>query len=124
MIVYLWYNRKGSKFLCVALCFMIGGGIGNMIDRTFVGYVVDFLDFIIWYDKAGKPYHFATFNIADTFVCIGVALFALAVILDEIKEARKAKTMKAYEASTIEITEENSVENSEENAKNNIEIND
>ncbi len=124
MFVYLCYNRKGNKLLCVALCFMVGGGIGNMIDRTFVGYVVDFLDFIIYYDKNGNPYHFATFNVADTFVCIGVALFALAVIVDEIRGARKAKAMKAYEVSTIEIAEEASVENVEENAENSIESND
>ena len=63
--LFVWQsiNRRDIMWNRVALSFIIGGGIGNMIDRTFVGYVVDFLDFIIWYDKAGKPYHFATFNI-------------------------------------------------------------
>ena len=42
--IYLWKKRKDSKLLGVALSFIIGGGIGNMVDRTILGYVIDFLD--------------------------------------------------------------------------------
>ena len=84
--VYLWKQRNGSKLLGVALSFIIGGGIGNMIDRCALGYVVDFLDFRI--------INFAIFNIADSFVCVGVGLFALYVILEEIKESKRLKAEK------------------------------
>ena len=103
LAVYLWYNRKGSKLLCVALCFIIGGGIGNMIDRCILKYVIDMLDF--------RLINFAIFNVADSFVCVGVGLFALSVILDEIQQSKKAKAAKL--ASQVE-----------ENAENNIESND
>lgn len=103
MAVYLWYNRKGDKLLCVSLSFVLGGGIGNMVDRTLLGYVIDFLDFIIWKTPEGREIHFATFNIADSFVCVGVGLMALAVILEEIKEIKKLKAKKlASAAETVE----------------------
>ena len=102
--VYLWYNRKGGKLLCVSLSFVLGGGIGNMVDRTLLGYVIDFLDFIIWKTPEGREIHFATFNIADSFVCVGVGLMALAVILEEIKEIKKLKAKKL--ASAAEIVED------------------
>lgn len=84
--IYLWKNRKGSKLLCIALSFIVGGGIGNMIDRCILKYVIDMLDF--------RLINFAIFNVADSFVCVGVGLFALAVILDEIKEVKKQKAAK------------------------------
>lgn len=101
MVVYLWYNRKGDKLLCLSLSFVLGGGIGNMVDRTLLGYVIDFLDFIIWRTPEGKEIHFATFNIADSFVCIGVGLMALAVILEEIREVKKLKAQKLAAAAEI-----------------------
>ncbi len=94
MFIYLWKSRNDSKLLCVSLSFIVGGGIGNMVDRTILGFVVDFLDFIIWHTPEGRYIHFATFNVADTFVCIGVGLFALKVILDEIKAAKHQKAEK------------------------------
>ena len=96
--IYLWFNRKGSKLLCVAMCFIIGGGIGNMVDRCILKYVIDMLDF--------RLINFAIFNVADSFVCVGVGLFALAVILDEIKEAKKEKAAKLA-AQAIENAENN-----------------
>ena len=84
--IYLWKNRNGNKLLGVALSFIVGGGIGNMIDRCLLGYVIDMLDF--------RLIHFAIFNVADSFVCVGVGLFALQVILDEINTAKKEKAAK------------------------------
>ena len=103
LAIYLWYNRKGSKLLCIALSFIIGGGIGNMVDRCILKYVIDMLDF--------RLINFAIFNVADSFVCVGVGLFALAVILEEIENSKKAKAEKL----ALEI---------EENAENSIESND
>lgn len=92
--VYLWMNRKGSKLLCVALSFIIGGGIGNMIDRIALKYVIDMLDF--------RLIKFPIFNVADSFVCVGVGLFVLAVILEEVKEAKKAKAAKLAKENALE----------------------
>ena len=97
--IYLWKNRNGSKLLNLGISFIVGGGIGNMIDRTLLGYVIDFLDF--------RLIDFAIFNVADSFVCVGVGLFALAVILEEIKTSKKEKAAKlaASEAPTLDGTE-------------------
>ena len=77
-----------------------------MIDRICLGYVTDFLDFIIWYTPDGWPIHFATFNIADTFVCVGVGLFALQVILEEIENAKRDKAANLAAAAVREEVEE------------------
>lgn len=57
--------------------FVIGGGIGNLIDRVMTGAVVDFFDFCL--------INFAIFNVADCFVVVGVILMAIYFITDEVK---------------------------------------
>lgn len=69
MAAYLYYKRDEHPLLGVALSFIIGGGVGNMIDRTLLGYVVDFVDF--------RLINFAVFNVADIFVCVGCGLMFL-----------------------------------------------
>ena len=81
--VMLWKNRQGSKLLCVAISMIVGGGIGNMIDRCLLGYVIDFLDFTL--------IDFAVFNVADSFVCIGVGLFVLELLIELKKEIKDGK---------------------------------
>ena len=115
--IYLWKKRNSSKLLCVALSFIIGGGIGNMVDRTILGYVIDFLDFIIGRSANGSPIHFAIFNIADTFVCVGVGLFALYIILDEYKQYKKEKAAK------VEININNNISVIGNDNKSNVDIN-
>ena len=123
MFVYLFKNRKGDRLLCVALSFIVGGGLGNMVDRTLLGYVVDFLDFIIWHTPEGRPVHFATFNVADTFVCVGVGLFALAVILEEVREYKKSRAAKlGAVAENGEAASETVEQETEENEENDSEI--
>ena len=56
-----------------AIAMIVSGGIGNMIDRLALGYVVDFIDV--------RLINFAVFNIADSFVCVGAALLALHLVL-------------------------------------------
>ena len=92
LLFYLWKYRPKSKWACVALSMIIGGGIGNMIDRCFrvgdVGgeqrhYVFDFIDFYgIW------PY---VFNVADSFVCIGAGILMVWCICSFVNELRKDK---------------------------------
>lgn len=80
MIVYLFRFRPESRWMQVAMAFIIGGGIGNMIDRIFLGYVVDFLDFTL--------INFAVFNVADSFVCIGAGMMIIALVIDLVREIK------------------------------------
>lgn len=94
MSIYLWKKRNDSKLLCVAMSFIIGGGLGNMVDRCLLKYVIDFIDF--------RLINFAVFNVADSFVCVGVGLFALEIILEEIRETKKEKAAKLALAAEAE----------------------
>lgn len=81
--VYLYMGKCENRLYGISVSMIIGGGIGNMIDRLAVGYVVDFIDF--------RLINFAIFNGADSFVCVGAGLLALALVLDIIKEGRRGK---------------------------------
>ncbi len=84
IVLYLCkYFLQTDWLTTISLLFVLGGGIGNMIDRIFVGYVVDFLDFTL--------IDFAIFNVADSFVCVGAGLLCLAVILSECKRCKEEK---------------------------------
>ena len=76
--VYLIRKKPKSRLLCLSLAFVIGGGIGNMIDRVALGYVVDMIDF--------RLIHFAVFNVADSFVCVGAGMLMLYLILSMRRE--------------------------------------
>lgn len=81
--LYLYLGHAENKLYAVAISMVISGGIGNMIDRLALGYVVDFIDF--------RLINFAIFNGADSFVCVGAGLLMLALILDIKKEAKGKK---------------------------------
>lgn len=61
-------RKTTDKRACIGICLIIGGAIGNIIDRLWHGAVIDFLDFYIF------NYHWYTFNIADSAIVIGAAL--------------------------------------------------
>jgi signal peptidase II len=69
---------------CLSLSSILGGAIGNVVDRLQHGYVVDFLDFY-WGSS-----HFPAFNVAD----MGITLGAILLILDELLRARRTRTRK------------------------------
>ncbi len=77
------YKKYHSPLLYTGLSLIAGGGIGNMIDRIALGYVVDFFDF--------RLINFAVFNVADTFVCVGCGIVVLYIILDDIKQSKQKK---------------------------------
>ncbi len=75
---FLTRKEKRSPLIVVSLSFFAGGGIGNMIDRIFLGYVIDFLrfDFV----------DFPIFNIADSFITVGACIMILYIVLETIRE--------------------------------------
>ena len=79
-VLVFWLRRVASPFLAVAIGLIIGGAVGNVIDRIRLGAVVDFLDF-----HAGSL-HWPAFNVADSAICIGVA----AMLLDGLLLRREA----------------------------------
>ena len=83
LLIYLLMGKCENMLYTVSVAMIIGGGIGNMIDRVALGYVVDFLDF--------RLINFAIFNGADSFVCVGSGLLILALLLDIIREAKAKK---------------------------------
>jgi len=70
IVLFYFLFKTDSKLLRISLSFILGGAIGNLIDRIFRGGVTDFLDF-----HFGK-YNFPTFNVADSFITIGTVLLA------------------------------------------------
>ena len=83
---YMFWKKPQNKLLLSALILITGGGIGNMIDRIRLGYVIDFLDFC-----AFPKIWMWVFNVADSFVCIGAGLLALWMILDTVNECKNEK---------------------------------
>jgi signal peptidase II len=70
-VLIYWLRRAASPFLAIAIGLIIGGAVGNVIDRLRLGAVVDFLDFHV------GAYHWPAFNLADSAICIGVAAMLL-----------------------------------------------
>ena len=84
MAIYLWKFRPASKLACVGLSLIIGGGIVNMIDRVYLGFVVDFIDFYAF------DFWVWVFNIADSCVCVGAGLLILYLVVDIIKDSQNS----------------------------------
>ncbi|MES2150371.1 MAG: signal peptidase II [Pseudomonadota bacterium] len=79
-IIYLLRRHAGQRLFCWALALIMGGAIGNVIDRLAYGHVIDFLDF-----HFGSWGHFPAFNVADSAICLGAFLF----IVDELRRVNK-----------------------------------
>lgn len=81
-MVWMLKSHPGQKLFSFAISLILGGAIGNVIDRLWHGYVVDFLDFH-W-----KTMHFPAFNVADAAISVG----AVCLILDELLRVRRGKS--------------------------------
>ncbi|MBO5313255.1 MAG: signal peptidase II [Clostridia bacterium] len=83
--VYLFRFCKERMMMKVGIAVIIGGGIGNMIDRVAYGFVVDMIDFC--------PFDFWIwiFNVADACVCVGAGVVILSIVLDIVKEVKARK---------------------------------
>ena len=80
-MVWMLRSHAGQKLFSLAIALILGGAIGNVIDRLLHGYVVDFLDFY-W-----ETWHFPAFNVADAGISVGAAL----LIMDEIFRVRRGR---------------------------------
>lgn len=79
-IIYMFIKRKtGHPLMLASIALIAGGGLGNLIDRIFLGYVVDYLDFRV----------FPIFNLADICVCVGCGLLILYVLFIDGKQNDK-----------------------------------
>ena len=87
MIHRVYIKKEKMPWMeALSLSLIVGGGIGNMIDRTMLGYVVDMIDC--------RFINFAVFNVADSFVCIGAGLMILYLIILTVKEYKAEKAAK------------------------------
>lgn len=78
-IIYLLRKHAGQRMFCWALALILGGAIGNVIDRIAYGHVIDFLDVFV------GNWHWPAFNVADSAICVGAVLF----VLDELRRVGK-----------------------------------
>lgn len=89
-VIVAWIKKlqQHEKLQAIALALILGGAIGNVIDRIWLGYVVDFIH--VYYQR----WDFPAFNIADSAISIGVAL----ILLDAVREFRNESKRKKLEA--------------------------
>ncbi len=89
LLIYLWKFRPDSCFACMAISMIAAGGIGNMLDRLYLGYVIDFIDFCAF------PKLWAwVFNFADACVCVGGGMLVVWLIVSIVKDYKNEKAQK------------------------------
>lgn len=83
MLIY-WMRElpASNKILNIGYALMMGGALGNLFDRLYYGYVIDFLDFYVGNN------HWPAFNLADTAICIGAGLMVIDAIGSSKKQAK------------------------------------
>ena len=87
-ILWLLRSHPTQKLFCFALALVLGGAVGNVIDRIAYGHVVDFLDFHWdWLSPVFFQGHFPAFNVADSAISVG----AVCLILDELIRIRRSQ---------------------------------
>ncbi|MEO0317569.1 MAG: hypothetical protein RL404_1246 [Pseudomonadota bacterium] len=78
-IVWMLNRNATQRLFCWSLSLILGGAIGNLIDRLAYGHVIDFLDFHV------NAWHWPAFNVADSAITVGAALF----VLDELRRVNR-----------------------------------
>ena len=81
LLIYLWRMPPKSLLCRISIAFLIGGGIGNMIDRILLGFVIDFIDFC-----AFPKIWMWVFNVADAFVTVGTIALMLYLVREIVLE--------------------------------------
>ncbi len=78
-IIWMLHKNTTQRLFCWALTLILGGAVGNLIDRVLYGHVIDFLDFHI------GTLHWPAFNVADSAITVGAALF----VLDDLRRVNR-----------------------------------
>jgi signal peptidase II len=86
--IILFYRKAEERLVQVSLSLILGGAVGNMIDRARLGEVIDFID-VHWYN-----YHWPAFNVADSAITVGVGLLLLDMFLKEKASPQRHKDTK------------------------------
>lgn len=81
LIIWMLHRHRGETFLCIGLALILGGAIGNLIDRVLIGAVVDFI-LVYW-----RQYQWPAFNIADSCITVGAGM----LIWDSLRSSRKVQ---------------------------------
>jgi signal peptidase II len=81
VICYLLKRHGNQRLFCAALALILGGALGNVIDRLAYGHVIDFLDFHV------GTWHWPAFNLADSAITIG----AMLLVFDELRRVRGSR---------------------------------
>lgn len=87
VVAYLIFIKSESRIMTAAYAFVLGGAVGNLIDRFYLGFVVDFVD---WHTN--NSFHWATFNIADAAIVVAVGLMVIELITQELNKKGKNET--------------------------------
>ena len=82
MAYFLFVKKSGDSFERFCFILIFAGGVGNLIDRVFQGYVIDYFEFLFM--------DFAIFNVADVYVCVGVGLYAIYTFYTEFYKKGKS----------------------------------
>ena len=85
VFIFIMLREACRPFHVLALGFILGGALGNYVDRLRLGYVIDFLDFHI------KQWHYPTFNFADSFIVIGVGLLSYFFFIEHQESKKQQK---------------------------------
>lgn len=83
MIIFVIFKQFNNNIFIWSMALIISGGIGNLIDRIVYGYVIDYIDF--------RLINFAVFNLADSYICIGVFLILFYILFVDIKQEYRNK---------------------------------
>jgi signal peptidase II len=84
IVVWLRQNPHGQLRVAAALSLILGGALGNVIDRVRLGHVTDFIDFYVGH------WHFAAFNVADAAISVGAGLLILDMVIDWQRQRKSA----------------------------------
>lgn len=83
IMLFFWLRKENSRVIQIALGMIMGGAVGNVIDRVRFGAVFDFLDVHI------GDHHWPAFNAADSFICIGAAIIIAEAVVAKIRKEKE-----------------------------------
>ncbi|MBE9532605.1 MAG: signal peptidase II [Proteobacteria bacterium] len=88
VVIFLWIKRleQHEKWQAIALALILGGALGNVIDRIWLGYVVDFIQ--VYYQQ----WYWPAFNIADSAISIGVVMIIIESIREHFSERKESQS--------------------------------